>query len=270
MGELAVQISYQLQFTSAFHIGSGYGLAGVADATVVRNQAQDLYVPGASIKGRARWQLTNLLMLERQRFPGLQHNHEIAGPCPSGADHTPCPLCNLFGSPLIEGSLTFTDAQLMVGSNLADEAARHSAKQQELRPQELTRLRNISQVEQRSQVMLSRVRRVAREELLFVTEVGQAGLCFEGKILGRLPACERELTVEKVGQIPEDLGWLLAALLGVEQMGGRKSRGLGYCRFVIDGCVIDALDAAERQTVNPSIMLGALHSALRQSQEGQA
>ena len=61
MSNLAIRIEYTLVFTSAFHIGSGYGMAGVVDATVVRHRNGDLYVPGSTIKGRTRWRLTNLL-----------------------------------------------------------------------------------------------------------------------------------------------------------------------------------------------------------------
>ncbi len=223
MTEFVFSLRYTIEFTSAFHIGAGYGLAGMVDATPVRRNDGNLYVPGASVKGRARWRLTGLL--------GRPWDHDLE-PCRPAADQPVCPVCNLFGSTWQEAGLCFGDAVLE--DDLAALARQKAeAVRQELAAHELADLRQRSQVERRSQVSLSRRRRVAREELLFVTEVGQAGLRFRGSIEGVLPDAGRTLLMADSITAPVDLGWLMLALRSIEQLGGRKSRGLGHCQISI-------------------------------------
>ncbi|MEZ4837187.1 MAG: RAMP superfamily CRISPR-associated protein [Caldilineaceae bacterium] len=54
MTSLLVQLSYTIAFDTAYHIGSGYGLAGLIDAGIVRRRDGSVYVPGSSLKGRLR------------------------------------------------------------------------------------------------------------------------------------------------------------------------------------------------------------------------
>lgn len=233
----AVKVDYTITFTTAFHIGTGYGTAGVLDATVVRRSDGNLYVPGASVKGRTRWRLTSLL--------GKSLNHEQM-PCNPGRGDLICPLCNLFGSTWAEGTLYFGDAFLdaeqdvvrMIGDEVFGE---EEASDQERVQNDLAALRRRSQVEERNGVVISRRRRVAKEELLFVAEVGRAGLRFEGSIEGTLLDQGRRLTSGQAQDVPEDLGWLVLALCAVEFLGARKSRGLGRCQISIDRILIGEL-----------------------------
>lgn len=233
MPDIAIQLTYTLRFASPFHIGAGYGLAGFVDATAVRRHDGNLYIPGSSIKGRARWHLTQVL--------ARPWGHDLK-PCSAQTPTAICTLCNLFGSTELPSGLYFGDAMLMQEDNLAMQAASMLGDSApELGEHEQMALRQLSQVERRTQVSISRRRRVSREELLFVTELGQAGLSFRGRVEGIVPTQGRTLPLPEGQKLPDgvpflpaDLGWLIAALRLVEQVGGRKSRGLGHCRVTIE------------------------------------
>ena len=257
MPDVALNLRYAITFTSAFHIGTGYGLAGFVDATVVRRGDGNLYVPGSSIKGRARWCLTGLL--------GSQPwDHDLT-PCSpavaAGETRGLCELCNLFGSTRTEPTLFFSDAVLAGDVDWARQAA-EASRDPRMDAHELATLQTASQVERRSQVSISRRRRVSRDELLFVTEVGQAGLRFTGTVEGRLPDMGRLLRVGDGQQIPVDLGWLLAALQAVERIGGRKSRGLGYCNTAITSVRLGRPGDSLASLADPAAVLRALRQEM--------
>jgi len=247
MPDTALRLHYEIEFTTAFHIGSGYGLAGVVDATPVRRRNGNLYVPGASVKGRARWRLTGLL-------PDRLWDHDLAPCVPS--EEPVCELCNLFGSTWVVGPLVFGDAALDAEDDLAERAA--AAASGGLAEHERRALCRRTQVERRNQVSLSRRRRVSKEELLFVTEVGQAGLRFNGSIQGVLPDRGRTLRLANGTELPTDLGWLIAALRSIEHLGGRKSRGLGHCRITVSQLDIGSPGAELQPVENPDDILRAL------------
>jgi CRISPR/Cas system CSM-associated protein Csm3 (group 7 of RAMP superfamily) len=200
MSRLALNLTYELEMLTAFHIGTGYGLAGVVDERTARAANCNVYVPGSSVKGRARYHLGLLA----EPF-GFRHD----GPRCQRPD---CPLCALFGSPRREATLIFSDAAL---AETWDET-----------------LRPFYEFENRYNVALSRRRGVALEKLLFGTEVGAAGLRFQGRIEGHLDDSGQMAAVGK-GTVPHNLALLVAALRAITHLGGRKSRGLGRCRVEV-------------------------------------
>lgn len=248
MSDIAVRLEYTIQFTSPFYIGTGYGLAGYLDATAVRRRDGNLYVPGASIKGRARWHLTGIL--------GQPWHHDL-NPCWPAAGQPVCTICNVFGSTRLEPQLCFSDAVLNDQADLAREAiaAGHRDPPEE---HEQAIMRRQAQVERRSQTSMSRQRGVVKEELLFVTEIGQAGLAFEGAVTGVLPTLGRTIRLPDGREAPTDLGWLIAGLSAIAQIGGRKSRGLGHCIVTVTGVAVGQPGAALVQAGEPARVLQAL------------
>ncbi|MDH7487489.1 MAG: RAMP superfamily CRISPR-associated protein [Anaerolineae bacterium] len=254
MSDVTLALSYVIEFTTPFHIGSGYGLAGFVDATAIRRGDGNIYVPGASVKGRARYHLTGLL--------GQRWDHDLT-PCLPRAAHQGealaiCTICNLFGSTQVPSLLFFGDATLTAETDLADQVARAAGGRGGLDEHERAALRGRSQVERRSQTSISRRRRVAREELLFVTEIGQAGLRFSGLVEGVLPDRGRTVRLADGTQVPKDLGWLMAALRSIEQLGGRKSRGLGHCTVTVGEVKVGQPDSELTRLSQPAEVLQAL------------
>ncbi|MEZ4637844.1 MAG: hypothetical protein R2856_23285 [Caldilineaceae bacterium] len=155
--------------------------------------------------------------------PSVPPDHDLA--CCDPAAHV-CPQCNLFGSPLLEGTLWFGDACLAPGWDIAARAATAADNVGDvpLREHERSALQRRSQVEIRHGVRIHRRRGVAVDEMLFATEAGQSGLRFAGCIEGTVAGRGRIFSLDDV-VYPQDLAWLVAALNAVRQLGGRKSRG---------------------------------------------
>jgi len=242
-----------IQFTSPFHIGTGYGLAGYLDATAVRRRDGNIYVPGASVKGRARWCLTGIL--------GKPWDHDLKPCLPNGPGGTVCTLCNLLGSTYREPRLFFGDAVLAYEADLVQQAIAASDPHDRPGDHEQIAMRRRAQVERRSQTSISRQRGVVKEELLFVTELGQAGLSFEGVVEGILPDAGRTLQAIRLPdgkRLPADLGWLVAALGAITQLGGRKSRGLGHCVVTVTEVVVGQPGAPLEPVGEPALILQAL------------
>ncbi|MCB0113316.1 MAG: hypothetical protein KDD84_04490, partial [Caldilineaceae bacterium] len=84
--------------------------------------------------------------------------------------------------------------------------------------------------------------------------------CHEGTVAGR----GRTFSLDDV-VYPQDLAWLVAALNAVRQLGGRKSRGLGYCKITVDGVQVHDANH-ETHTPAPASLLRNLLAALEQPQ----
>ena len=225
-----VLLGYEIETLSPLHVGTGYGLAGILDAGTVRRmeggQPGAVYVPGSSLKGRARYHLelmaTNLAepLMPQQLKLGSNHRDN---PC---RGEVLCPVCNLFGSTAQEGPMVFSDAHLAPESELVA-----MVKTQDRREQE--ELRRLYERQERTNVMLSRRRGVARQQHLFTTEMVAPGLHFVGTVTGAVASQGRVLTVGGE-DVPADLALLLLALQAITHLGGRKSRGLGRCQVRVE------------------------------------
>ena len=249
-----VQLRYEIEALTPLHIGTGYGLAGVADAGALRRleggRPGAVYLPGSSIKGRARYHL-ELLAPSLQGVAGLagfgQDPDHRDHPCRDG---NLCPACNIFGSTAHEGPLFFSDALLATDDDLAMVIEGNDDQGQE-------QVRRLYERQVRTNVMLSRRRGVAREQHLFTTEVAAPGLRFRGTIGGFLPDQGRRLAVGD-GTAPLDLALLLLALRAITHLGGRKSRGLGACRVAVE---VEAL-AGRRPAWSAQDLLVALREVM--------
>src|SRR5437762_770618 len=105
---MLVQIDYEIQFAAPFHFGTGIA-AGSIDRTVIRNSADDIYVPASTFKGVLREHCEQLC---RFYLPNVQ----ISSPHDAYATlaqfgKAPTLINRIFGSPLHPGSLRFNDAK---------------------------------------------------------------------------------------------------------------------------------------------------------------
>src|ERR1017187_1829183 len=92
-----------IEFETAMHHGSGFGLAGVVDRAALRDSRGIPYLTGSAIKGKFRYAALRIL-----RSRGEQ-------PCgPPGQEFCKaepwCALCRIFGSPMKPGTAVFEDA----------------------------------------------------------------------------------------------------------------------------------------------------------------
>ncbi len=217
-----LQLTLEIELTSATHIGTGLGLGQLIDDRIVQGPHPEYpgaivpYIPGSTLKGRLRYHLRELASIFEQ--PDVEER--------------------LFGNAEQTAALRVSDAHLsdtaLVG-RLA--AADDSAAAGRPSPLGAYLVRGA-----RSFVSLSRVRRGARDERLFRIELAERGLRFRSDISGRLPSSESQ----------RDLALLCAALRELQHLGGHKGRGLGHCRLAsleirLDGTLLDWRTLIEEQ-----------------------
>ncbi|MCE7987661.1 MAG: hypothetical protein DYG89_41380 [Caldilinea sp. CFX5] len=207
MSRCKINIRVQLILEAPLHTGVGYGLAGFLDARTLLDAQGYPYIAGSTLKGRLRYYLRGLL-------PAL----DAAG----NGDQV---LARLFGAREQAGALTFTDLRLSDGwLRLFQQMAARGERIDDLLTQ------------QRTNVMLSRLRGVALEQHLFTVETAPAHFTFTGEIFGylALDASKAQTTLKINGaDCPRDLALLIAASRALTHMGGRKSRGVSRCRLEI-------------------------------------
>jgi CRISPR-associated protein Csx10 len=219
-----IELELGLRPLSAWHVGTGYGLAGVVDARTARSGEGTVYIPGSTVKGRVRY-----------NFRRAMHALGIGGCEPGQPCRDPnalCPLCSVFGSVRESGGLFFSDLRL-------------AEDQEDLARLDGGRYRPLFEHETRTNVMISRPRGVALERRLYTTELGAPELYLVGDVSGPLASYGRLLTVSG-RTVPQDLAILVAAMSMVTHIGGRKSRGLGRCRLEIRDLKVDDSPVAVR------------------------
>jgi CRISPR/Cas system CSM-associated protein Csm3 (group 7 of RAMP superfamily) len=186
----------EIHFSTAFHHGSGFGIAGLLDRAVLRDSRGMPYLAGSAIKGKFRHAMLRLLLSTGEE------------PCHYGDDPGncgPCALCSVFGSRLGPGALMFSDA--FPGKSLqAPLAALHQASR--VFPGD-------SHV--RPGIGLDRGLGTTRRHLLFSTETLPPSSVFRGTISGDLRANLEELLRQS------------ARILN--HFGSGSSHGLGACEY---------------------------------------
>jgi CRISPR-associated Csx10 family RAMP protein len=177
----------------------------VADRTTARDPGGAPIVPASALKGALRIEFERLLAGLRQV---VCHASTPDQACPPQA---PCPACQLFGAPGRQGLLRFYDARLVDQLR-----AFYTRRSRQDRPEAPTGLGYAI----RPGVAINRRRRVAQEELLYLSDVAEP------------PSDERLVftaDIEALGPVPDQwLLWLKAAVASLRAIGGGKSRGLGH------------------------------------------
>jgi len=219
-----IDIQAKIIMLSPLHIGTGTGLVGVVDLRTIRGKDGFIYIPGSSIKGRAKMHYEDLV----SRL-GL-----------TKCDPTNlCPTCRVFGTPKIEGSLVFSDAKIK--SEIRDAIKKLSEEQY------IQNLSPLFETEKRTQVTLSRLCRTARRGYLFTAEFGRKGLEFEFFITGYILPSKYLKHSEK--EIPLEIALLIASLRLLDRIGGVKSRGAGRCLIALDKIKINGSEISIDETI---------------------
>jgi CRISPR/Cas system CSM-associated protein Csm3 (group 7 of RAMP superfamily) len=191
-------IKIRIEFETSVHHGSGFGLAGIVDRALLRDENGMPYLAGSALKGKFR-------------FAALQMRSAGVGSCGGHCRTEPrCLVCWIFGSTANQGAAVFHDAFPM-------EPERTILREQ-IGTVQSEVLAGGSDV--RASTAIDRCRGVVKPHHLFSTETLPPLIRFESKLGGRLP----EGSVEFLRQC--------AKLL--THFGGDSARGLGLCRYTVE------------------------------------
>jgi len=194
-----------ITLTGPLHVGAGHA-RGLIDRAVVRDGRGQVYIPGSSLKGKAR-----------EACERLARHCDLAvcePPYPTGMCGTrgsPCIICRIFGTP--GGRLEETFGLHWDNAYLTPQWAQAGAR--------------LGLSHARTQVSMSQRRGVGREGLLFTDEFAAGGLTFQTRISGYL---NLTAVLGEPGRYYE-LILLLGGLRLVETLGGSTSRGAGRCKI---------------------------------------
>ena len=191
-----MKLNLAIDFETALHHGSGFGLAGVVDRAVLRDAKGLPYLAGSALKGKFRYVALRIL---RSRGEGCgPPGREICKAAPW------CALCRVFGSPMKAGAAIFEDAQPCDRDLLltAMEGARQAF--------------DSAACQVRTTTAIDRHRKTVLPQHLFSTETVANFVRFEGTIRGALTRDERKL-LEQCARL-------------LTHFGSDSSRGLGFCR----------------------------------------
>jgi CRISPR/Cas system CSM-associated protein Csm3 (group 7 of RAMP superfamily) len=217
-----LELSLAIQLTGPMHIGAGFA-RGLVNRTVVRGGDGLVYLPGSTIKGKARDACESLA-----RLHGLG---DCPAPYPQAMvqnDHpSKCLVCCIFGAPARPSSLLWHSAAL------SDEWVK--ALRSETR--ETSRV-VFGQSSARTQVQIDRTRGLTAEAHLFTSEFAAEGLCFSARpaLTGRLRLTP--ITVTDEPDVYYELAFLLAGLKLISALGGERSRGAGQCQITLPETVL--------------------------------
>ena len=217
-----LDIAYRIEWQGTWHVGSGFGTAR-ADRLVRRWGGRNgpAFVPGSQLKGVLRHQA------ERLAATLLPEECPVVPPHANGQDAVQALLEHflpLDQSPALVDRLFGTRYQgdcLYVDDALPDpvERARASDETSIVPPRLMAR------------TAMDRLTGTVRERHLFVTEISEPGTQpLQGRIRARHPA---GVLLPHDG-FPLEYALLIAALIGIEGLGGDKSVGQGHCRIVIN------------------------------------
>jgi CRISPR/Cas system CSM-associated protein Csm3 (group 7 of RAMP superfamily) len=190
----------RIEFETALHHGSGFGLAGVVDRAVLRDEKGMPYLAGSALKGKFRFAARQLTRTRGEETCGPPGKPWCAGA-------KTCLLCQVFGSPRKPGAASFEDAY----PSAADAAILRA----HIETGYATVLAGGSEV--RASTAIDRHTRRVRPQHLYSTETVSRWVRFEAAIRGTFTAEQKKLLVD------------CARVLNY--MGGDSARGLGFCRF---------------------------------------
>ena len=188
---MPMRMALTVTFETPVNIG-GYGAPTFVDRPFRRDRDGWPFIPASSLKGRLRH--------ECERLARALGYEVCDGPEPGqmcrGEEPDVCPVCQIWGSPWVAGSIYPADLTLERPPELGDTAPPSTV---------------------RYNVSLSRRRRVAEEARLFTTELFLPGipLTFSG-------VWEARLNLRALALVEAGLGAITA-------LGRGKSGGLGWC-----------------------------------------
>ncbi|OPX38179.1 MAG: hypothetical protein B1H11_04875 [Desulfobacteraceae bacterium 4484_190.1] len=108
-------ITISIHFLSGYAVQSGYGLAGILDNTITKDDKGLPYIPGTTLKGVIREACEEIALLKRHR-PYETVIEEMKNITKNGGDlkdpNVYGPITRLFGTPFIPSALEFHSAYL--------------------------------------------------------------------------------------------------------------------------------------------------------------
>ena len=204
-----------IHVTGLMHIGTGFD-RGLINRTVVRGRDGLMYVPGSTLKGKARAACESLARLYEISDCRAPHPQRMA----EQGHRAECMVCRIFGAPAQPSTLYWHRASLTQDWV----KALHSGMDAESGAV-------FGQTITRTQVQLSRKRGLAAEARLFTSEFAAEGLMFEAT-----PALTGHLALTPITGADDpdvyyELVLLLAGLKMIGALGGGRSRGAGQCEI---------------------------------------
>lgn len=234
-----INIDYQIQFETPFHLGTGLR-RGLLDRSVCRDVDDYLYIPGSTLKGVLREKCEQLARLFDLRAVSPHNDQEAM--MAYFSDNTDI-VDRIFGSRYKPGELYFDNATLIAEDKEFFNSQRDSQQ---------TSKRYIHlQTEARTQTSISRVLGTVREQALFQSEFGIKTLCFDGQINGHLEGFPIDIDKNPWSY---SLLLLVAGLYANDLIGANKSTGMG--RY---SCQILALEVND-VSIEVDNLLADLHT----------
>ncbi|MEE8389974.1 MAG: RAMP superfamily CRISPR-associated protein [Anaerolineae bacterium] len=188
---MPMRMALTITFETPVNIG-GYGAPTFVDRPFRRDSDGWPFIPASSLKGRLRH--------ECERLARALDHPVCNGPNPRemcrGGEQDVCPVCKIWGSPWITGSVYPADLILERPPELGDTAPPPAV---------------------RYNVSISRRRRVAEDAHLFTTELFLPGIPLTFSSVWEARLCLQELALVEAG-----LGAITA-------LGRAKTGGLGWC-----------------------------------------
>ena len=204
-----IELKLSITPVSQFHIGTGFGMGKFIDKTTTRNKFGAIYIPGSTIKGKAKY-------FGRQIAISLGEKYcREDKPCKS----EPCIICRTFGSPLYQGKFFFSDAN--IGKRFTEIINEGEQENPAISMRFFLNTRTGTKIDRKSGTV--------QEDYLFTTESGMRGVTLSSKIYG----VGNDFTFYPKERIPLELLLLINSLKLITHLGGGSSRGLGRVKIEI-------------------------------------
>ncbi|MCD4753881.1 MAG: hypothetical protein K8R40_12490 [Anaerolineaceae bacterium] len=206
-------IKYYVDLKSDYHIGSGFGISGVVDDTLVKDSKGRLYIPGDSLKGIIRDACEDLgYALDISMCDGtVAGGKEMCGVNRKG---NTCLLCLIFGTEVIPSHFKFQSARRrdIVNELIDDERMSPLVKA-------LSRVETHNRIDSHTGT--------STETQLFTYELGKRTEPYEANIFQIRP-------FDNTDQEKDAFTFLVAGMRFVMRLGGKRRRGRGRCRLHIE------------------------------------
>ena len=214
-----VEITYEVETMSPLHVGTGRGALGLHRA-MLRDDHGVPYIPGSTIKGRARHSAMRICEWMGLPVLGDAAGSDAGGRTPNGPSAERDIPHRIFGSAWKRCTLRFSDARTAPSmiAERPDDPLRGDDERRFLRE----RAHGFREV--RTGAARSRLLGTVSHRRLYQVEVAPPGLVLSGDVCGHLDCRGSSVDIERV----EFLVLWLALLLMVEDgVGGSRSSGSG-------------------------------------------
>ena len=193
---MSCNLKVRIDFKADFTIGTGYGLAGILDNTVIKTRDLVPYIPGTTIKGNIRkscFEISRMLELP------LPHDDNPAGDKDSM-------LARIFGTAFTEAALCFSSAY----------------------PANMHSIECFSShfVQGESHNKIDWLTRTAEEDHLFAYEAASKMLEYSFDITGNY--------ISDTVPTKDEIAFLIAGIIFTDRIGAKKTRGKGKCSLQVE------------------------------------